>query len=153
MKKVTNKIALLGMLSLLTIGTISTSCSKSDDNGQEQSSKDTIDPAVGTYVGKLETYFDGYTQEWYDAVIIVTKVGPNKLKVAPKSGEAYSVVTPKVFTVETGAFFGENTKDIVSLTGSLEGFFNYYGSNKNISVGTDEQAATDIAFEFDGVKQ
>ena len=52
----------------------------------------------------------------------------------------------------TGAFFGENKQDIVSLTGSLEGIFHYYAANKNISVTTDEPSETDVHFRFDGVK-
>lgn len=156
MKKVNTKIAFLGMLSVLTLATIATSCSKNDDNnGYEQPTQGSIDAAVGTYKGKLYTSpsnpDDVY--EWYDAIVIVTKEGSNKLKVTAKSGEEYSYVTPKVFTVETGAFFGENTQDIVSLTGSLEGIFHFYGSNKNISVFTEEQTETDVHFRFEGVKQ
>ena len=153
MKKVNVKIALLALASVLTLGTLTTSCSKDDDNGHEQPAQGTIDAAVGTYKGKLSSSDTNGSYEWFDAIVIVTKEGSNKLKVSAKSGEEYSYVTPKTFTVETGAFFGENTQDIVSLTGSLEGIFHYYGSNKNISVSTDEQSVTDVYFDFDGVKQ
>lgn len=156
MKKVNTKIAFLGILSILTFGTTATSCSKNDDNDEyEQPVQGSIDTAVGTYKGKLYTTPSNPndTYEWYSAIVIVTKEGSNKLKVTTKSGEEYSYVTPKTFTVETGAFFGENTQDIVSLTGSLEGIFHYYGSNKNISVTTDEQSETDVHFRFEGVKQ
>lgn len=155
MKKVNAKITLLALASVLTLGTLTTSCSKDDDNGHEQPAQGTIDAAVGTYKGKLYTTPSNPidTYEWYNAIVIVTKEGSNKLKVTAKSGEEYSYVTPKTFTVETGAFFGENTQDIVSLTGSLEGFFNYYGSNQNISVFTEEQSETDVHFRFEGVKQ
>ena len=153
MKKVNTKIAFLGMLSVLTLGTITVSCNSSDDNVSEEPTKGTIDAAVGTYKGKIYTSDTNGTNEWFDAIVVVTKEGSNKLKVAAKSGEEYSYVTPKTFTVETGAFFGENTQDIVSLTGSLEGIFHYYGSNKNINVITAEQSATDVYFDFEGVKQ
>lgn len=153
MKKVNVKIALLALASVLTLGTLTTSCSKDDDNGHEQPAQGTIDAAVGTYKGKLSSSDTNGSYEWFDAIVIVTKEGSNKLKVSAKSDEEYSYVTPKTFTVETGAFFGENTQDIVSLTGSLEGIFHYYGSNKNISVSTDEQSVTDVYFDFDGVKQ
>jgi len=155
MKKVNTKFALLALASVLTLGTLTTSCSKDDDNGSEQPAQGTVDAAVGTYKGKLHTSpsnADG-VYEWYNAIVIVTKEGSNKLKVTAKSGEEYSYVTPKTFTVETGAFFGENTQDIATLSGSLEGFFHYYGSNKNISVTTNKQSATEIEFNFDGVKQ
>ncbi|SFS54920.1 hypothetical protein [Sphingobacterium wenxiniae] len=152
MKKVNTKIAFLGILAALTFGTVATSCS-SDDDDYEQPAQGSIDAAVGTYKGKLYTSDTNGVYEWFDAIVIVTKEGSNKLKVAAKEGEEYSFVTPKTFTVETGAFFGANTQDIVSLTGSLEGIFHYYGSNKNINVITTEQSATDVWFDFEGVKQ
>ncbi|WP_149524425.1 hypothetical protein [Sphingobacterium hotanense] len=153
MKKVNTKFALLALASVLILGTLTISCSKDDDNGHEQPAQGTIDPAVGTYKGKLSASNTYNRYEWFDAIVIVTKEGGNKLKITAKSGEEYSYVTPKTFTVETCACFGENTQDIVSLTGSLEGIFHYYGSNKNISVSTDEQSATDVRFRFEGVKQ
>ena len=153
MKNVNTKFALLALASVLTLGTLTTSCGNDDDNGSEQPAQGTIDAAVGTYKGKLSTFDTNGVYEWFDAIVIVTKEGSNKLKVTAKSGEEYSYVTPKTFTVETCACFGENTQDIVSLTGSLEGIFHYYGSNKNISVSTDEQSATDVHFRFEGVKQ
>lgn len=154
MKKVNTKIAFLGILAALTFGTVATSCS-SDDDDYDQPAQGSIDVAVGTYKGKLYTprSYSGDKYEWFDAIVIVTKEGNDKLKIAAKEGEEYSFVTPKTFTVETGAFFGANTQDIVSLSGSLEGSFHYYGSNKNISVLTKEQSETDIYFTFDGVKQ
>ena len=153
MKKVNTKFALLALASVLTLGTLTTSCSNDDDNGSEQPAQGTIDAAVGTYKGKLSTFDTNGVYEWYDAIVIVTKEGSNKLKVTAKSGEEYSYVTPKTFTVETCACFGENTQDIVSLTGSLEGIFHFYGSNKNINVTADEQSETDVYFRFEGAKQ
>ncbi len=154
MKKLSTKITFLGILSVLALGTVTTSCSKDDKDGHEQT-KGSIDVAVGTYKGKLYTppSHPDEVYEWYDAIIIVTKEGSDKLKVTAKSGEAYSRVTSKVFTVETGAFFGESTQDIASLSGSLEGFFHFFGSNKNLSITTIKQSETDVAFNFDGVKQ
>jgi len=154
MKKVNTKIAFLGILATLTFGTVATSCSKNDDNnGYEQPAQGSIEAAVGTYKGKLYTSDTNGVYEWFDAIVIVTKEGSNQLKITAKSGEEYSHITPKTFTVETCACFGENTQDIVSLTGSLEGIFHYYGSNKNIHVSTAEQSATDVWFNFEGVKQ
>jgi len=152
MKKVNTKIAFLGILTALTFGTVATSCN-SDDDAYEQPTQGSIDAAVGTYKGKLYTSDTNGINEWFDAIVVVTKEGSNKLKITAKSDEEYSYVTPKTFTVETCACFGENTQDIVSLTGSLEGIFHYYGSNKNINVITAEQSATDVWFNFEGVKQ
>lgn len=155
MRKVNAKIGVLALASVLTFGTFITSCNKDDNDLYEQPQQGTIDVAVGTYKGKLYTRPSNPidTHEWYDAIVIVTKEGNNKLKVTAKSGEEYSHVTSKTFTVETGAFFGENTQDIASLSGSVEGYCHYYGSNKNLSVTTNKQAATEIEFNFDGVKQ
>ena len=154
MRKLNTRFALLALATVLALGTVTTSCSKNDDNdGYEHPTQGSIDAAVGTYKGKLRAVETYGVYEWYDAIVIVTKEGSNKLKVTAKSGEEYSHVTPKTFTVETGAFFGENTQDIVSLTGSVEGYFLYYGSNKNISVTTNKQSATEIEFNFEGVKQ
>ncbi|WP_270088017.1 hypothetical protein [Sphingobacterium sp. SYP-B4668] len=99
------------------------------------------------------SYNPGDQNEWHGAIVIVTKRGSNKLKVTPKPNESYSFLTPKTFTVETGAFFGENTQDIASLSGSLEVFFHYYGSNQNLSISTDAQSETDVRFDFDVVNQ
>lgn len=146
-------MAFLVMLSVLTLGTINVSCNNSDDNASQEPTKGSIDAAVGTYKGKLNTIDTNGVYEWFDAIVIVTKEGSNKLKITAKSSEEYSYVTPKTFTVETCACFGENTQDVVSLTGSLEGIFHYYGSNQNINVITTEQTATDVYFDFEGVKQ
>lgn len=148
MKKVNTKIAFLGILSVLTFGTIATSCSKNDDNGgYEQPTKGTIDAAVGTYKGKLRSsHLDQY--EYFDAVVIVTKVDDQHLKVTPKSGEAYSSVTPKTFKVEGGY-----NNDIQSVYGILEGYLWYTADVKTLEMATNQQAETDINFLFDGVKQ
>lgn len=155
MKKISAKITMLAILLIVTFGVSFSSCSKDDDNN-EKPKKGTIDAAVGTYKGKLELWnqFPNTDQGiWYDAILIVTKEANDKLKITAKSGEEYTGITPKIFTVETGAFFGENTQDVVSLSGSLEGYFNFHGANKNITVSTQKQASSDIAFLFEGVKQ
>src|SRR5690606_40770361 len=97
MKKVNTKFALLALASLLKLGTITICCSKDDDNGHEQPAQGTIDPAVGKYKGKLSASNTYNRYEWFDAIVIVTKEGGNKLKITAKSGEEYSYVTPKTF--------------------------------------------------------
>ncbi|HXJ97943.1 MAG TPA: hypothetical protein VNJ50_03785, partial [Gelidibacter sp.] len=71
MKKVNAKITLLALASVLTLGTLTTSCSKDDDNGHEQPAQGTIDAAVGTYKGKLSSSNTYNRYEWYDAIVIV----------------------------------------------------------------------------------
>lgn len=153
MKKLNAKIAFLGILSLLAVGTVTTSCSKSDNEEYEEP-KGSIDVAVGTFKGKLvETEVNN--KIWYDAIVIVTKEGNNKLKATPKSGEAYSHLTPKTFTVESETIYDADKQSYIvnSLPGSLEGYFYYYAANKVLEISTDEQAASDIHFRFDGIKQ
>lgn len=147
MRKVNAKIALLAFASVLTLGTLTTSCSKDDKDGHEQPKKGTIDDAVGTYKGKLRASdLDQY--EYFDAVVIVTKVDDQHLRVAPKSGEAYSSVTPKTFKVDHS--FGGN---IQSVSGILEGYFWYTSDVKTLEMATRQQAQTDVIYLFDGVKQ
>lgn len=148
MKNFKKKLAFVGILSLLSIGTITTSCSSSDDNtNYEQPTPGTIDAAVGTYKGKLRSsYLDQY--EYFDAVVIVTKVDNQHLKVEAKSGEAYSSVTPKTFKVESGF-----NNDINSVNGIIEGYFWYTAEVKTLELSTNQQAETEINFLFDGVKQ
>ena len=92
MKNNFRKILSVGLLAAFTCGTLTTSCSKSDDQQDSQPPKEgVIDVAVGTYKGKLylDTYNPVDVNEWYDAILVVTKEGKDKLKVQAKSGEAY----------------------------------------------------------------
>lgn len=154
MKKINAKLILFAIVLGSGIAAGTTSCSKDNDNGFEEP-KGNIEAAVGTYKGKLEVTPTEPNQvhEWYDAIVSVSKESSDKLRIVAKTGEPYSFITPKVFTVETGAFFGENTQDIVSLSGSLEGYFHFYGSNKNIAVMTQKQSPSEKDFRFEGVKQ
>lgn len=148
MKNFKKKLAFVGILSLLSIGTIATSCSSSDDNTTfEQPTSGSIDAAVGTYKGKLRSsYLEQY--EYFDAVVIVTKVDNQHLKVEAKSGEAYSSVTSKTFKVENSYY-----NNINNVNGILEGYFWYTAEVKTIEVGTNQQAEGEINFSFEGIKQ
>lgn len=149
MKKVHKKTALVALATILTLGTITTSCSKDDNSpkAEEQPIKTNIDAAIGTYKGKLSSNdLDQYKH--FDAVVIVSKVDDQHLKITPKSGEPYSSVTPKIFKVEVG-YKG----NIQSINGALEGYFWYTDELKTVEMGTVQQAQTDIPFLFDGLKQ
>lgn len=146
MKKINVKIAFFGIALALNFGTVATSCSK-DNNEYEEPTNGTIDAAVGTYKGKLRSNdLDQY--EHFDAVIIVTKVDNQHVKVVAKSGEAYSGVTSKTFKVEH-TYNG----NIDNIDGILEGHFWYTHNVKTLEMGTDKQTATDITYLFDGTKQ
>jgi len=147
MKNFKKKLAIVGILSLLSIGTITTSCSSDNNTDYEQPTSGSIDAAVGTYKGKLRSsYLNQY--EYFDAIVIVTKVDNQHLKIEAKSGEAYSSVTPKIFKVENGY-----NNNINSVSGVLEGYFWYTAEVKTLEMSTNQQAETEINFFFDGIKQ
>lgn len=147
------RIVFVGILSMMMLGTTATSCS-SDDNGYEELAKGSVDVVVGTYVGTLNANIvDADASVWYDAVILVTKDGEGRMKVSAQPGQPYSSVTPKTFTVESSYIYEDNTYDVLSLIGSLEGYFTYTGANKNLSIFTHKQSETDVSYSFEGTKQ
>lgn len=126
--------ALLGM----------TSCSSDDSNGGNGNRS--IDAAVGTFKGTFEPVgSEGPTH--FNATLIVTKVSNTELRVAPKTGEAYSNYTPKTIKVYN------DTQGILNDGATPEGSFIYALSSKTLDVLTKEQAETDITFRFTGTKQ
>ncbi|WP_126973109.1 hypothetical protein [Gynurincola endophyticus] len=154
MRKLNLKITMLCVTALFAVSSMVTGCSKKKDD--EPTGQGAIEAAVGTYKGKISVYeqIPGDNRwEFFDAIIVVSKEGNDKLKIAAKSGEAYSGITSKTFTVEAGAFFGQAPVDVISKIGSVEGMFAYYGSNKTITVVTQKQGANEIHYSFDGTKQ
>ena len=81
-------------------------------------------------------------------IIIVSKESGNKIKITPKSGEAYSHFKPKIIAVES-----LSSNNVVSATGDLNGQLTYNNSTKTLGVTTEETSAGDIAFSFTGTKQ
>ncbi|WP_413512977.1 hypothetical protein [Myroides odoratus] len=152
MKNIKLKISLLATLALVSMGTLVTSCSSSDDNGgPDLPEKGVIDDAIGTYKGTMRVHDDiaGTDKyEFYDVVMLVTKVDNQHVKVTAKSNEVYSVVAEKVIKVE-----GNYNKDITSVTGDLSGFFWYHSDTKTVDIHANKQAATEIIYTFEGSKQ
>lgn len=154
MRKLNLKITMLCVTALFAVSSMVTGCSKKKDD--EPTGQGAIDAAVGTYKGKINLYqqIPGDDRwEFFDAIIVVSKEGNDRLQIAPKPGEAYSSVTAKTFTVEAGAFFGQAPVDVIAKAGSVEGMFAYYGSNKTITVITQKQGANEIHYTFEGTKQ
>src|SRR5690606_6008565 len=61
-----------------------------------QPGKGSIEMAVGTFKGQMTVFrAEGGDEDYYDAVVVVTKVGAEQLKAEAKSGEAYSDASPK----------------------------------------------------------
>lgn len=130
---------------VLVFGLLLAGCSK-DDSPDEPGTGD-FDEVIGTYKGKLDTY-SGANQIYFDAELVVTKEGKDKVKVAAKAGKEYSNVTPKTFIADFIV-----SEAIASPTGSVEGQFIYTFKNKTLTVLTKQQSASDIVYHFEGVKQ
>ena len=149
MKKFRTKGAFLGIFSVLALGTLATACG-SDDGGNPYHYDEpqyNIDAAVGTYKGTI-TYSDLPKDPYYDVIINVTKVDDDHLKITAKAGEEYSAVTEKIIQVE-GGYGG----DVHSILNDVNGYLSYTSESKSIYISTDDTAATDITYTFEGVKQ
>ncbi len=132
---------LKGKLMALALLGIVVACSK-DNDGSPKPSND-IQAAVGTFKGKIRVA----EQDYFNAVVIVSKEGDDKLKVAAKTGEAYSAVTPKVFKVQ-------NISNIhISSSVNPSGSLTYTMDSKAVHISTNKEAATDVEFYFQGTKQ
>lgn len=147
MERLTSFKKLSLFLCLIVFIGLNYSCSKEENEPQVKKGK--VEDAVGTYKGVLEVG----SEDYYDAIIEVTKVGDQKLSVKAKVGQPYSNVTSKVFTVEVGDYFNVDPIDLASLSISPEGLFHYDGLAKSIYVSTSKQQETDIKFNFEGTKQ
>ena len=155
-KKYFQRLIVLGGLTLGMLAT-TTSCSSDDDagNGWEVVNGD-ISVAVGTYKGTL--YYRSYSHipdidqyEFYDAILLVTRNGENRIEVKAKSGETYSIITPKTLQVESYSYNGKTHVD--SVIGEVNGSFSYYPDSQSIYVSTERTGETELNFTFEGVKQ
>ncbi|MCW8312763.1 hypothetical protein ACR78Z_10655 [Sphingobacterium thalpophilum] len=116
-------------------------CSKDDDNVPKP--VEDIQAAIGTFKGTIHVA----GRDYYNAIVMVTKEGDDLVKVAAKSGELYSAVTPKVFKVQ-------NISNIhISYSGGPSGSFTYLLDTKSLVVSTEKEAAADVSFNFEGTKQ
>lgn len=116
-------------------------CSK-DDNNVPKPVED-IQAAIGTFKGTIRVA----ERDYYNATVMVTKESDDRVKVAAKSGEAYSAVTPKIFKVQ-------NISNIhISASGGPSGSFTYILDSKSVVVSTEKEAASDVSFYFEGTKQ
>lgn len=136
-----SRLLILPIFALLIIGI--TSCSK-DDNGGDTPGNVKIDAAVGTYKGTIEVFRGTQTQEYFNAIVNVTKVNDKELKVAPKSGEAYSDATPETFFIQSVSDLG------LSSTNSR---FIYQVADKSLNFITTKDQENEIIFHFTGTKQ
>lgn len=133
----------------LIFSTVIVSCSKDKtDKPSAGSDEAAASRIVGSYKGTI-TPLDVELPTYYNATIIITKESGNKVKVAPKSGEAYSGLTSKIIAVQ--AILA--SEDVTSGANEPQGIIIYTNTGKNIRVTTKETAATDVAYDFEGTKQ
>jgi len=137
------KKLVLGAALVLGTGLFFIGCKSSNDSDNNPSGS--IDPVVGTFKGTIE---DGENPDikYYNAVVIVSKVDDSRVKVTPKSGEAYSGYTTKTIKVANpvGA----------SVVGSDEqGSVAYLIDTKSLNVSTEKNSAQDKTYIFNGSKQ
>ncbi|MES2064549.1 MAG: hypothetical protein V4456_21710 [Bacteroidota bacterium] len=119
------------------------SCKKENGGSSVNSDEAAAARMVGTYKGTI----DITSQDYFNAIIIVTKESGNKVKVAAKTGEAYSNVTTKIFTIK--AISGsEDAGSIIP-----EGTVVYGHSDGTLKVTTRATASGDVAYDFRGTKQ
>lgn len=131
------------------------SCGSDDNPITPGIDKGDISIATGTFKGTITVYVPEETaKEYFNAEVVVTKVSDSQLKVTPKSGQAYSVATPKTFNVTYSYAAGQSDlQSVTHVAGSPEGAFVYNHQNKSLNVGTMQQSANEIEFSFEGTKQ
>ena len=134
---------LLALSFCLVVSTALFSCSKDDDNDSGNADEAAATRMVGTYKGTL----DNFSTEYYNATIIVTKESGNKVKIAPKSGEAYSGATSKIVVVQAIP----TTDNAVSQDPNATIAYDHV--QKTITLITKKTAADDVIFHFEGTKQ
>ncbi|HFK5569022.1 TPA: hypothetical protein ACG0AO_000811 [Elizabethkingia meningoseptica] len=140
MKKNGIKKFILGLALVLSTGAFLTNCKSSNDDPGDPSGS--IDPVVGTFKGTIE---DG-DLKYYNAIITITKVDNSRVKVAPKSGEAYSGYSVKTITVSNpvgASVVGENEQGSVA----------YLIDTKSVTVSTKKVSQQDNTYLFNGSKQ
>ena len=123
--------------------TILSGCSKNNDQPSANTDEAAAARVVGTYKGTL----NDFTKEYYNATIIITKESGSKVKIAPKSGEAYSHVTTKIVTVQ--AILGIDDCAAQDPQGNLS----YTAAQKTLKFLSKSTSAGDVIFSFEGTKQ
>jgi len=127
------------------------SCNSDDAPNYEQPGAGSIDVAVGTFKGKITSYKQlPNTSEYtfYDAVVIVTKVDDQHLKITTKSGEPYSALTEKTLKVSN-----EYDNMVRTVIGEINGDFWYTHDTKSLTFYTNDSSVGDYDYGFEGIKQ
>ena len=123
--------------------TVIVACSK--DKDEPSTDESAASRIVGTYKGTMDVT-DSDT-DYFDAIIVITKESGNKVKIAPKSGEPYSQVTPKIVPIQ--AILGS---DDAASEGPV-GILIYKAQEKSLKFLSKETASGDKTYSFEGTKQ
>ncbi|HFK5587073.1 TPA: hypothetical protein ACGZ92_003296 [Elizabethkingia anophelis] len=137
------KKLMLGVALVLGTAIFFIGCKRSNDSDNNPSGS--IDPVVGTFKGTLE---DGENPDikYYNAVVTVSKVDDSRVKVTPKSGEAYSGYTTKTIKVA-------NPVGASVVGGDEQGSISYLIDTKSLNVSTEKNSTQDKTYIFNGSKQ
>lgn len=133
----------MALVTALLFSTVIMGCSKDKDEPSGNTDEAAAARVAGTYKGTI----DDFSQEYFDATIIITKESGNKVKIAPKSGEPYSHVSAKIIAIQAIA----GTDDCGGQ--DPQGVLVYNASQKTINFISKATASGDVIFSFEGTKQ
>ncbi|QBR13754.1 MULTISPECIES: hypothetical protein [unclassified Sphingobacterium] len=137
MKKTNFKIRFCKTLVLMVALINFVGCSKDDDNPNQGTGS--IDVAVGTYKGAYR--IDGVN--YFNAVLIVSKVDDNRLKFDAKAGEPYSHAASRTIRAKADVPGLVNGDD-------AQGLFGYKIAEKKLTLVVN---TLEIPYSFEGEKQ
>ncbi|KQC01729.1 hypothetical protein [Pedobacter sp. Hv1] len=141
MKSIQKKLSIV--LTVLALTTMY-ACKKKEGSSSGNSDEAAAARVVGTYKGTI----DITSQEYFNATIVITKESGNKVKIAAKSGEAYSNVATKIIAIK--AILNSDDAEAIS---SPEGVVVYQHSEKAIRIVTQPTAQGEVTYIFRGTKQ
>lgn len=127
---------------ILFVGVFLTSCKNDDDDDSNPGTGNTIDVVVGTFKGTLNVA----GQDYFNAIVMVSKVDDSHVKVQAKTNEAYSFVTTKTLSAV-------NTQGVGVVGSSSDGSISYLISTKALTVSTQKTSETDKIYLFQGTQQ
>lgn len=148
-KSLLRKVKLMTTIFTLCVGFVA--CDSDDGGNYEQPGPGSIDVAVGTFKGKISSYKQlPNTTEYtfYDAIVTVTKVDDQHLKITTKSGEKYSLLTEKTLKVAN-----EYDNMVRTVIGEINGDFWYTHNTKSLIFYTKDTNEGDYDYSFEGTKQ
>ncbi len=125
--------------------TVIVACSKDNDEPSGNTDESAAARIGGIYKGTMDVTDSDI--DYFDAIIIITKESGNKVKIAPKSGEPYSQVTPKIVPIQ--AVLGS---DDAASEGPV-GILLYQAQAKSLKFLSKEIASGDKTYSFEGTKQ